>query len=252
MTTINKYRLWCIEENTYVYSFAETEPTICPNNHADKSIDTSKTTIVQSIVPNTTIIQSDVAGYYQMATTTITVPTGATGSVYEQTISFPMDLSLWIMEFTSSANMVGDVFSIIAMPETTAGYVTAPVSIGDTVINTSSTIFTSGLIVKGMEFILDNGVTKQSLGLITALDTVNSQVTVQTPPTVAYAPGSLIKINTYTVRNQVIDSVNKSFIYGRKGFTTKQIPANSLIKFVYTNNNGLAKNMYFNLEYNYQ
>ncbi|ARF11607.1 hypothetical protein Klosneuvirus_2_43 [Klosneuvirus KNV1] len=251
MSVVYKYRLWCLEENTFVYTYNDTVPTICPNNHTDRSLDDSKTTIVDKITPETSTIVQNVPGYYQMATTIITVPSGATGSIYEQTFSFPMDLQLWLMEFTSIADMVGDNFHIVAAPETIIGAVIAPVSTSDTVLTVTNTVFTSGVIAKGLEILLDDGANKQSLGLVTAVDETNSQLTIQNPPSVAYSPGSYVKMNIYVVKNQVIDVAGKTFVYGRKGITTKTIAANTPLKFVYTNNNGLAKNLYFNLEFNY-
>lgn len=250
MTTIYKYRILCATESTYVYKYDTQLPTTCPND-TSHTIDSSSVTIVETYNNETSEIKQTIPGYYQMGTTMITVPSGATGSIHEQTFSFPMDLQLWIMEFTSTSDMVGDIFNIIAAPETIVGAITSPVSTSDTVINVTNTIFTSGVVAKGLEILLDDGVNKQSLGLITAYDETNLQLTVQNSPSISYLPGTYIKINTYIVKNQVIDSPNKTFVYGRKGITTKTIQANTPLKFIYTNNNGIAKNLYFNLEYNY-
>jgi hypothetical protein len=46
LTIVNKYRLYCNTETAYVYDWAESEPTTCPNNTAH-SIDSTKTTIVE-------------------------------------------------------------------------------------------------------------------------------------------------------------------------------------------------------------
>lgn len=251
MTTVYKYRLWCIEEATYVYTYGTQAPTLCPNNHTDRSINPASTTAIEIISNETHAITQEIPGYYQMSTTTITVPSGATGSIYEQTFSFPMDIQLWVMEFTSTSAMVGDSFSIIAAPETIIGAVTAPVSTTDTVLNINNTFFTSELIAKGLEVMLFDGVNTDLLGLIVGHDAKNLQITVQNSPSISYAPGSYIKFNTYIVKNQHIDASNKTFVFGRKGITTKLIQANTPLKFVYTNNTGTAKNLYFNLEYNY-
>ena len=44
MTTVYKYRLWCETESTHVYTWDESEPSVCPNN-SSHSIDVSRTTI---------------------------------------------------------------------------------------------------------------------------------------------------------------------------------------------------------------
>jgi hypothetical protein len=46
--SINKYRIYCETESLYVYEWAETEPTDCPNNNTH-TITTSATTIVDTI-----------------------------------------------------------------------------------------------------------------------------------------------------------------------------------------------------------
>jgi hypothetical protein len=48
MSIVNKYRIYCNTEATHVYEWAESEPTDCPNN-VGHSIDSSKTTIVDTI-----------------------------------------------------------------------------------------------------------------------------------------------------------------------------------------------------------
>ncbi|GAF77514.1 unnamed protein product [marine sediment metagenome] len=48
MTTLNKYRIWCSTESIYVESWAEAEPSVCPNN-SEHTIDADKTVIVQTV-----------------------------------------------------------------------------------------------------------------------------------------------------------------------------------------------------------
>jgi hypothetical protein len=48
MTDVNEYRIWCSTEGDFVYDWAETEPTTCPNDTAH-SIDSSKTTIHRTL-----------------------------------------------------------------------------------------------------------------------------------------------------------------------------------------------------------
>ena len=48
MSTVYQYRVWCDDENSYQLVWGETEPTTCPNNNGH-TIDTNKTTILQTI-----------------------------------------------------------------------------------------------------------------------------------------------------------------------------------------------------------
>lgn len=46
--TLHRYRIWCVTENAYVYEWAETEPTDCPNNNSH-TITSSLTSIVDTV-----------------------------------------------------------------------------------------------------------------------------------------------------------------------------------------------------------
>lgn len=48
MAVVRKYRLWCETEATYVYAWAEAEPTQCPNNSAH-SIGAGSAAVVESV-----------------------------------------------------------------------------------------------------------------------------------------------------------------------------------------------------------
>jgi hypothetical protein len=43
------YQVYCIEEGIFVQLHSFTDPTECPNDHADKTIDTNQTTIIHYI-----------------------------------------------------------------------------------------------------------------------------------------------------------------------------------------------------------
>jgi len=46
MAIVNKYRVWCDTDNKWVFVWAQTEPTLCPENPAH-TIDSAKTAIVE-------------------------------------------------------------------------------------------------------------------------------------------------------------------------------------------------------------
>lgn len=250
MTTLYQYRIFCITENTYVYEWATTTPTTCPNNTADV-IDSSSITIVATLATPTVVVDSGVIGTYQSTTIPITVPTGATGSTYTQNVSFPFDAYIWTSTFVPDSTMVGDVFNVIAGPNTTIGATTAPLSIGATILNVSPTIFTSGYITKGTEIFITDGTNTQDLGMVTAMDSVGLTITIQNALTFNFAAGSLIQFSTYIIKNQYIGTAGRTYLYGRKGFAARALPANVVMEFVYVNNTGTAKTLYFDIEYNY-
>ena len=88
---LNRYRIWCSTENAYVYEWAETEPTDCPNNNGH-TIDTNLTTIIDTLYEG-----SSYGTVLDLNSTT--VPLGASGT-FTGTFQNVLDYS----EFTMILN----------------------------------------------------------------------------------------------------------------------------------------------------
>ena len=251
MTTIYQYRIWCNTENTYVYTWGDSAPTLCPNNTTD-TIDTDSIAIVQTISTPVMRIENNVTGIYQSTTISLDVPSGATGSTYTHNISFPFDTYIWLSNFVADSSMVGDELTIIIGPDTVVGYVTVPATSGTTTLHVSGTVIPSGYVVKGVEMAIDDGFNYYSLGRILSIDAANNIITFENALPNNYNPGSLLKLNINLVKNQYIGVAGKTYSYGRKGFSVRKIDAGRVIRFNYKNNNGSAKTLHFDMEYNYE
>ena len=59
MATITKYRIWCVDDDRWIETWSETEPTGCPENVAH-AIDTTKTSIIDTV--SETIPLSEIGG----------------------------------------------------------------------------------------------------------------------------------------------------------------------------------------------
>ncbi len=250
MTTLYQYRIWCETENMYTYVWSESLPTVCPND-TTHVISASTITIVGKMETPMVTIQNDIPGSYQSSTVRIDVPSGATGSIYIQDISFPYDIYIWTTEFVSDASMIGDEFNIIASPNTTIGVITAPALIGATTLNVSSTIFTSGYVTRGVDISISDGTNTQILGRVTDIDAVNQTITIENALISGYNAGSFVLLNVYVVRNQYIGAANKTYLYGKKGFSARKLEKDQVFEFVYKNNTGTAKTVNCDIEYNY-
>lgn len=250
MTTLYQYRIWCETENTYTYVWSETVPTVCPKN-TTHDISTSTITIVNKMETPMVTIQNDVAGSYQSSTVRINVPASEPGSIYTQDISFPHDTYIWTSEFMSDSSMVGDEFNIIVSPNTTIGVITTPSLTGATTFSVSSTIFTSGYVTRGVDLSISDGTNTQILGRVSDMDTVNQTITVENPLVIDYNPGSYLLLNVYIVRNQYIGAANKTYLYGKKGFSAKKLAKGQVLQFLYKNNTGTTKIVNCDIEYNY-
>ncbi len=246
MSSIYKYRLYCIEEDAYVLQWAKTPPTICPNDHADKSINTNITSIVDTINVNHFKAEENTEGDFETSHVTMEIPSGTPGDVTEHDVSWPSDILLWKTLLNPTTEMIGDEISVLGGPETIIGVITSPVIIGDTILNVNSTVTDNAK--RGYLLTLDDTVNKDVLGRISAIDPVGGTITVENPTTFAYNPGTPVKISVYILRNIYIANTNVLDI-GGKGFKGKTVTSGTILRVYYTNNSGTAKIFRWRPEY---
>lgn len=96
--TLHRYRIWCVTENAYVYEWAETEPSDCPNNNGH-TITSSLTSIIDTV--SDAVAYSDIS---DLNSTTVTL--GASG-IYLGTAENVLEYN------TISVNTYTDVASSI-------------------------------------------------------------------------------------------------------------------------------------------
>jgi hypothetical protein len=251
MTTLYNYRLYCIEEAKFVNQWAETEPTICPNDHADRTINTSQTVITDTMGTNIVRTEEPTSGSFQHTTIKITVPSNPIGTITSHPLSWPMDLQMWKTEFYTTSEHTGDVINITVAPNSIVGVLTQPADIGDTTLNVSPTVVNNSVILKGIEITIDNTVISQKLGRITAFDTTLNTITISNPLTNDYAAGTFVKFNLVLLKDVILHRINEPHRVADKGFKAKKLPANTPIVIEYQNNTGLAKECIATLEYYY-
>jgi hypothetical protein len=251
-TTIYQYRLYCIEEATFVYTWSAEVPTLCPNNHLDRTIDSVQTLIVGKVGTNIVTAQQDTLKNFQHIPFPINVPTMSTGGVYDYDFSFPMDVQIWKCEFYTTSDHIGDFLTIYLAPNTVVGVLTSSASIGNTTINVSPTAVTNQLISNGVDFSLDDGVNINNCGRIISYDTTLNTITFETPLTNNFAIGTMIKFQLKAVNNLLLHRPNKVHKVGERGFRGRLIPKNTVLRASYTNMNGLAKQFVVVIEIYYQ
>lgn len=244
-TQVNKYRVWCVTENTYVYSWGTIQPTTCPNNNTH-TINPSLTTIVETVSDSTITAEENSDGYFETTHIVMEIPIGSPGDVVTHDVTWPMDILLWKTLLTPTSNMIGDVISVLASPETTVGTVTAPVNVGVTTIYVNSTVISN--TQRGFLITLDNGVNKNVCGRCTAVNATAGTISFQTPTVNSFAAGTPVKISIYVLNNIRIIDTNIIDI-GGKGFKGKSIPSGLILRVYYTNNSGTSKTLFWRSEY---
>jgi len=127
MTTVYKYRVFCIDDDRDEYVWSETEPTVCPENHTH-SINPVKTRVVDVREPNLLTIQEEsvpTGGRFACRTLKVTSPAGQTVSA---SVSFPFPISALSLSFTTVAVHQGNILEMGVSKNTIIGAITGVVA----------------------------------------------------------------------------------------------------------------------------
>ncbi len=248
---VKQWRVLCLEENKMVTVYSPDVPSLCPNDHPDRTIDHTRTTMIAHISTKKFQIENSTPGNFQHTTVLINVPSGSPGDIYVHDMSWPMDIYIWKTEFLPETKHKQDEISIMVAPNKVIGALTQDANIGDTELNVTSTVFDFSLLSKGVDAKLDDTVNSEEVGRITGIDPVNFKIHIENPLTQTFSAGTQFQINLCMIRNLIISQDIKTVKIGSKGFTSKFIPANTVLRLLYKNNNGQAKDVYFSMEFNY-
>lgn len=247
-TTVYQYRIYCNEESQFVLTWDTTTPTLCPNDHANRSnIDSSKT-IVDSVSKDNLQVNEPYNGYFKVESIIVNVPAMSPSGEYIHDMTWDYDIILWNADIMPVADMIDDQLNVIAGPETTVGTLTASASVNDTILTVTAGIVSNPAITRGVNVVIDDGVNKHDGGVITNIDVDNSQITIQTPLAYAYAIGTLVKVSVFVIEDMLINYSGQLVSIGKKGFQGKPIAAGTTLRVLYKNNNGLSKKLVIKLE----
>lgn len=254
MTSVNYYKIFCITENKWVNSWATEPPTTCPNNTADTIIPNSAT-IENTISESTINVEETAPGFFQSTFIELNIPGSIGDSVHN--ITFPMDVFINQTGILATTDMLNDKLNIIVSPNTPIGAVISQGNIGDNVVTITPATFNTAYIAKGINIILilmdssGNTIYMHDAGRIIGFNKSIYQITIENPLTSVCSIGTLLLMNLYITKNVVLKLAPHEYIFGRKGLAKKVLPANTISKIIYTNNNGLAKTIYLTMEYFY-
>lgn len=178
MSKINQWRIFCNDENTWVYSWLDessTGPVSCSNNTAH-SVNLNSISIVDFISSNEVVIEEEkikTQGHFRTEGYTFTIPPNTT---YTHVVPLNYSISLLEVLFTIKTENIGDVFNAFYNPAV-YGLITSDITSPTNVLNVNA--FILGYLKIG--FILtikresDNYV--EDLGEVIAIDNINNTVT---------------------------------------------------------------------------
>ena len=123
MTTLYKYRVYCITDSKYEYVWSEEPPLTCPTNTSD-TIDLNSITIVENINSNELKIKEEntpTGGNFSSTTLFLTAPIDVI-TITEK--NFPFPISALSVNFTTISENTGDYIDLIIGKDTTIGTIT--------------------------------------------------------------------------------------------------------------------------------
>jgi hypothetical protein len=134
MTSVYKYRIKCITDNTFETTWDTEEPTTCPINTAH-TIDSSQTSIIDNIIQNELIVkEEEISTGGNFSTTTIFVD--AKKNTTSNTImSWEHPVTALSVSFVGETTHQGDIINLVSGKDIVIGVLTANI--------TQSTIWTT-------------------------------------------------------------------------------------------------------------
>lgn len=251
MSVVHRYRVMCIEENKMVTTYGTEPPTLCPNDHADRTINPFLTVVADTFKKNQVEIFNPTNGNFQYTCICLSIPAGEPDDISTHDFSWPMDLKIWKTEFYSGTEHVGDVLDVVVDPDRVVGLLNEDSTTGSTIMSVSSTVFEHPSLTCGVDVSLDNSGNSEKVGIIKGVDRNNLKLELDTPLPHNFTTGTKICLNIKMIKNVLIHQPNKMYTVGQKGFNSKNIDAGTVVRFFYKNSTGLAKNVYIEMEYNY-
>jgi hypothetical protein len=248
MTTITKYRIYCITDSQWEYAWRETPPTVCPvdNTH---TVNNQSISGFETMSPNTMTINEEYPGYstgknFRAESYTMICPTGT--SIHQYTWARP--ISVCEIKFISNVEHNGDIINNKVGGGSPVGILTTSVETGANILPVSQTVIDNTLI--GFLIEIKNGGDSQEIGELIVKNAIDNELTTEFTASQSYPTGSYIYMKAQTIKNYKIVNVGVNGI-GIYRKSSSYLPANVPSSVYYTNNGAETKEITFYIEYLY-
>jgi hypothetical protein len=250
MSTVYKWRIYCETEGIWVESWGTTAPTTCGNN-TTHTINPNSTQEIQSISPNEVFVNTErvpTGGNFRTVGYMREIPACTPGETFVFDVSYPYPINLSLVSFRTDVNSSGDMINGDAAPDTVVGVLTSNAISTTSVLHVSPTV--NEYLKVGFYCNIFNGITSYNLGECISNDTVNNTITTerQVPETVS--AGSLIRMALRNIDDYVLSN-NQYKILGTGKIGASYVPANTILRIHYQNNNGESKRFFIDNEFTY-
>lgn len=247
MTTVYQYRIYCNTEATWKYVWDTEEPSKCPSSDSH-SVNLNSIMIINVIKDDEVVIKQEktpTGGRLRVSTIDFIVEPSTTGIL---TKSFPINLTMLGTSSKTQDSQENDNLSVHIAPNTTIGAITSPCDNGATSIIVSSTVITN--IFVGGFINLFNGSISSNDSQVISIDSSTNTLTLETTLNNSFSAGSEVRLTVYLVDNIRIGLAGNRVI-GENMMIGRYIPANTVIKFIYTNNSTISQHPTLALQYLY-
>ncbi len=249
---VNSYRIYCVSESAYVQAWSVDSLTVCPNNNTH-TVNPDSVQLLEKLERKSVNISNEripTGGNYQFKNIYVDIPASSPGQVTTKLISFPFNMNLGQINYSTDASHVGDQISLAIAPNFTAGKISQDVLIGSTLIYVDLDVLS--YIAVGHHVDLFDGVNDNFVGPCIAIDLVNKTITCLLPTTQAFLTSTptFVRVSKIAMDN-VFLGIPGTQRLGTDNLISMYMPANTPGYFNYKNNSGAAKSFLLNMQYWY-
>ena len=242
--SLTKYKIFCIEEQSWTEGWLSQEdgpPTVCFHNNTHEvnlnSVQELDSTQVLTVKIEEESIKT--GGHYVVEGHQFTALANTDTSY---TVSWPMPVSVTVVNVQTTDENLGDVLNSIVNPNTICGVITSNFEIGGKTISVNSTVTANVKI--GWEILIGS----EHLGRITEIDLDNFFITVENATTVYHQIGSPVFVQVRVIKNFQL-GVKDGNQLGVSNIGGKYLKTGTTTKVTYTNNSNVNKQFRFSIEY---
>ena len=266
-----KYNVWCIEEAKYTiaYGTQTAPPTACavPESqvaHTSRDIDDTKTKIALIMDPDISKVliteeqvpegYTSTGGNIRTKGIVIDIDPAEDGSpdpipvVTEHIVDLKVHASVLSYIIYSNDTNLKDCMDIVAARHTPIGYLTSSITDSTTVLPVNSTVIENAVI--GYFITLSSSPNQDELGYITEIDSENSTITVEFPPSISYPAFTPVLITRHLYENCYFHNTYPIHV-GQDKIGGSFVPKLTTMHFIYTNHSTEAKKIYVIVEFLY-
>lgn len=202
--------------------------------------------------PTEMIIQEEAiktGGHFQARGIAVDIP-AIVGWYDFPDLSWPFPVSVLSADAFAKSENNKDTIEFLVAPDTIVGAVIADVTTSDTILNVQQSVIDNMQL--GYWVGLYDGINTDSCGRCLNIDSINSQITVETAPTNAYAAVSPTYVRmTNKMACEIELTEGHRMVLGESKIGGSYLPANTVMRLRYNNRDGVAKRFAFVLEYLY-